>query len=241
MARKSTAYNIVAQSLRRRILSGGLKPGAQLPPERVLCEQFGASRITIRRAVQILEEELLLRRRQGRGTFVSATQRRKIPILTEQFAASLARHAPDVTRRLDAHERQRANRELADQLNTFTGDRVLFMRRIDMVGALPVAMDEVWILDRFADRLTEKDLARLDFVERWCRVQEIALSYSDQSIEAVAARPPITHFLGVAAGTPLLKETEVVHLATEQEAALFVSLYRHDHFQLSATVSLRGH
>jgi len=67
-----TAYNQMAQTLRERILSAAWKPGAQLPTERSLCDSFAVSRITVRRALQILEEESLVLRRQGRGTYVNA-------------------------------------------------------------------------------------------------------------------------------------------------------------------------
>ena len=238
MARRTTAYNLIAENLRDRILSGDLQPGEQLPPERALCEDFGASRITIRRAVQILEEESLVRRSQGRGTFVIASPSRKIPILAEEFAASVARHAPEMTRLLDAWKWQAADADVATRLNTCSGDRVLFTRRFDMLGEKPVAMDEVWMLGRYADRLVEDDLARLDFVERWQHVQRIEFSYSAQSVEAVPAAAPITEFLRVAPGEPLLKEMEIIHLSSEQPVALFVSHYRHEYFRLIATVRL---
>ena len=57
MSAKHTAYAIVAGRLREDILSHRLRPGQQMPPERELCTQFSASRITIRRALQILEED----------------------------------------------------------------------------------------------------------------------------------------------------------------------------------------
>ena len=94
--RKATAYNMVAEALRNRILRNELQPGRQLPSEHELCREFRTSRITIRRAMQLLEEELLVRRRQGSGTFVTAKPARKIPVLSAKFDASLKRHAPEV-------------------------------------------------------------------------------------------------------------------------------------------------
>jgi len=238
MAQKTTAYNLVAQSLRNRILSGNLQPGSQLPPERVLCAEFGVSRITIRRAMRILEEELLVRRRQGRGTFVSAALNRRIPIRTQEFSASLRRHAPGVRRRLDAMRRQTAKAELADLLNTFVGDAIVYVRRLEHLRRVPVSMDEVWLLMRYADRLKKSDFGRLNFLERWQRVQRITLSYSAQSVEAAPATAPIARLLRVKRGTPLLKESEVIYLQSEQPAALIVSHYRHKYFRLTATVRL---
>ncbi|MFF2371359.1 FadR/GntR family transcriptional regulator [Agromyces sp. NPDC058110] len=52
------------------IVRGDLEPGTSLPPEAVLCEQFGVSRTVIRESVKRLEEKGLVTVAQGRGTQV---------------------------------------------------------------------------------------------------------------------------------------------------------------------------
>ena len=99
-------------------------------------------------------------------------------------------------------------------------------------------MDEVWLLERYAERLQRSDYNRLDFIARWQEVQQIELAYSAQSVEATPAAAPITSLLKVRRGTPMLKETEVIYLKSEQPAAFIVSHYRHEYFRLTATVRL---
>lgn len=57
---------IVAQ-IQERILSGKLKAGDKLPPERELVSQFGASRVTVREALKILERDGLVKIKVGLG------------------------------------------------------------------------------------------------------------------------------------------------------------------------------
>lgn len=64
-------YIQIANNLRQQINQGRIATGEALPSERDLCELTGASRVTIRKAVDQLIEEKLLFRRQGSGTFVS--------------------------------------------------------------------------------------------------------------------------------------------------------------------------
>lgn len=236
--RTVTAYQHVADSLRRQVLDGNLGPGERLPPERELCTEFAASRITVRRALQILADEMLIERRQGSGTFVSPAPSRRIPLLSTDFSGSMAAHAPDLERELEFHEWQKADSEVATALQAMPGSSVLFARRLDMLHREPVAFDEMYLLEQVADRLTEIDLGQLRFLERWQSVQQIRLGHLSQRIEAVAAQAPQVKYLGGEVGAPMLKEIDVIYLSTGTPCGLFVSYYRHDLFQLTSTVML---
>lgn len=236
--RTATAYQYVADSLRRQILQGQFGPGERLPPERELCELFSASRITIRRALLILADEMLIQRRQGDGTFVSPTPSRKIPLLSTDFSGSMAAHAPDLHRELESQEWRKATDEIVDSLQTYRGAKVLFARRLDLLREIPVAFDEIYLPEQVADRLTDNDLGQVRFLERWQNVQQIRLGHLSQVVEAVAAAAEQVQYLGGKVGVPLLKEVDVIFLTTGTPCGLFVSYYRHELFRLTSTVRL---
>ena len=62
----------VLRALRQDIRQGAVAPGEKLPSEHALCERFGASRPTVRRAIGWLVEEGAVRVRPGSGMYVSA-------------------------------------------------------------------------------------------------------------------------------------------------------------------------
>ena len=66
------AYRFVLEQLEEAIVSGKLKPGEKLPPERKLTESFGTSRRTLREAFRVLEQKGLIEIRMGSkgGAFV---------------------------------------------------------------------------------------------------------------------------------------------------------------------------
>ena len=77
MAKPSAAapkYQQVYSALRRDIQSGRLAKGDRLPSEADLVRLFGASRITVGRAVRDLQAAGLVERRAGAGTFVKVPQ-----------------------------------------------------------------------------------------------------------------------------------------------------------------------
>jgi DNA-binding LacI/PurR family transcriptional regulator len=65
-------YKQVYTALRREIQAGRLKRGERLPSEAELVRKFGASRITVGRAVRDLQQQGFVERRAGSGTFVKA-------------------------------------------------------------------------------------------------------------------------------------------------------------------------
>lgn len=62
----------IADELRQAISAGQLAPGAKLPSERELAEQYGTARNTVRQAVRILSESGLVTAEHGKGVFVRA-------------------------------------------------------------------------------------------------------------------------------------------------------------------------
>jgi len=65
-------YLQLADTLRDKIYNGEYLFGDTLPPERVMAEKYGISHLTVRKALALLQEEGLILRLQGKGTFVNA-------------------------------------------------------------------------------------------------------------------------------------------------------------------------
>ena len=74
------AYAQMANILRSSIAEGEYPPGSRLPSESALAKEHGVSAMTARQAVSVLEEEGLVRRIQGKGTYI-----RKIGFSTSSF------------------------------------------------------------------------------------------------------------------------------------------------------------
>ena len=67
----SLLYLQLEVSLKQKIVTGEYAVGERIPTELEMCEEYGVSRITVRRAVQDLVEEGMLKKLRGRGTFVA--------------------------------------------------------------------------------------------------------------------------------------------------------------------------
>ncbi|GAA2250059.1 hypothetical protein GCM10010145_16790 [Streptomyces ruber] len=64
-------FEVIAETLRERIRSGGLRPGDALPTQAVLMREFGASSLTVQKAMVLLKQEGWAVSRPGKGAFVA--------------------------------------------------------------------------------------------------------------------------------------------------------------------------
>lgn len=84
-------YRLLAQALRRAILEGDIPAGTRLSAERMLAEALAVSRNTVVAAYDLLQEEDLLRRQHGSGTWVQSLSLEKVEVYRPTSNGSLAR------------------------------------------------------------------------------------------------------------------------------------------------------
>jgi GntR family transcriptional regulator len=130
-------YRQVANDLRRKIESGLLPPGAQLPPEPELMEQYDVSRNTIRDALRLLATRRLVDIQAGRGTFVIERFKPFVSTLSEDPETGLGggeghayvREVSELGRQPGTSEPrveiQRATGRVARELRLAEGDQVV--------------------------------------------------------------------------------------------------------------------
>lgn len=78
VSRPGSLYTQLSRSLTQAIHEGLLKDGDYLLPQRELADVLGVSRVTVRKAIEALVSEGLLRQRQGAGTVVTAGGKQSI-------------------------------------------------------------------------------------------------------------------------------------------------------------------
>lgn len=84
-------HRAIYEELAREIAEGVYRAGDRLPSEAQLCERFGASRITVAKAIQTLQREDLVTRRAGSGTYVqepSQSERHQFGLLIPQLGST---------------------------------------------------------------------------------------------------------------------------------------------------------
>lgn len=87
MAREEKVYARVIEKVKKMILSGELKPGEKLPPEREFAEKLEVSRNSVREAIRIMDMMGIVSSQQGSGNYVTCEFQKSI---TETMAMMFA-------------------------------------------------------------------------------------------------------------------------------------------------------
>ena len=88
--KKNVQYLRVEEEIRQRILAGEYPEARALPGELALCQEYGVSRKTLRKALNILESRNYVRKYRGRGNFViPAGERAAMPRITGRVCVML--------------------------------------------------------------------------------------------------------------------------------------------------------
>jgi GntR family transcriptional regulator len=132
-------YYQLQETLKEKIESGEWAPGDTLPPEKRLAELYGVSRVCVRQALAILEDDREIVRIQGRGTFVAQRKLLHRPTGLTGFHAGDA-PGKSVVRVLDQRVGG-AERAICSALSRPT-DEILRITALWSVGDQPIAIGQ---------------------------------------------------------------------------------------------------
>ncbi|RCK72515.1 MAG: Transcriptional regulator in cluster with Zn-dependent hydrolase [Anaerolineae bacterium] len=138
-----TLTEMTAATIGDAIRQGQYKPGSQLPSEAELINMLRVSRSTLREALRLLEEQGLIIRKRGLGTFVST--RSIVKDLSQNFGITeMISQAGLLPGTLNESIRlEKVDKTIAERLHLTAGDSVLVVERIRTANEVPI----VWSID----------------------------------------------------------------------------------------------
>jgi GntR family transcriptional regulator len=213
-------YHQLSQSILAQITNGELEPGDTLPPERELTAAFDVSRITVRRAIDELENEGYVHRVQGKGTFVAPPRIQRGTLKLTSFSEDIAALGMSPGSKVLTLRQEIAPRRVARELCLSEGATVWFVERLRFADADVIGLNLSYLALPDSVTLTRDELERE--VSLWKVLEEkgITLTESDKVIGAIAAEDWHAELLDVKDRTPLL-QVEGVAYSEEGEPVEF--------------------
>lgn len=131
----------VVQSLKRRLSQGEWAAGDRLPSEPALAEELGVSRVTIRGALAQLENDGVVNRRHGSGTYVNSVRPLVSSLHVNMGSDQMIRSTGHVPGIAEMSWRQMgADEEVADRLGVAVGTPVVRLHRVRTADGVPVTV-----------------------------------------------------------------------------------------------------
>ncbi len=194
---RTIRYREIAEQLRVRIDGGRYAAGRLLPSESELSTEFDASRVTVRKALEVLRAEGLVDARQGFGWFVAADPLRqslaRLHTIEDQLEGSGIRSE----RRILDFGFQKAPARVRRALGVAS---VLRVRRVNLADGEPFARVTVWCPEDLGAELSRSDVAERSFYE----LLPVEIGGAVQTIESHAASEADAEVLAIPVGSPVL-------------------------------------
>ncbi|MEQ8707706.1 MAG: GntR family transcriptional regulator [Rhodospirillales bacterium] len=228
---RTPLYHQVYLILRDKIVSGVFTDGALIPSEAELSRMYGVSRITVRRAVEDLASEGLVRRRRGAGTNVTYEPGRDvISVDVKNILSGLFEIGKETTVRLLEYGVDLPPADVKRALRLGDGEKVQRTVRVRSTLGNPFSFIVAYVPYEIAvkfDRARLETDSLVDLLESTGR----KLTHASQNISAGLADPIIARTLGVDVGSALITANRVMYDENNQPVEFVRARYRPDRFQ----------
>jgi GntR family transcriptional regulator len=199
----------LAQHLRGEIIRGTYPPGTKLPTEVQFASDYKISVITVQRALKALEEEHLITRKRGKGTFVSElpshlTKSKSLSTLDMMFSEEFNNETEILERKIIPVPEHLSN--------AFSQEKeLMFIQRLVKKEGIPISFTNHYIVPEYGKGIPVSQLKRYPMFRILRENMDISLLNVEISIEAMAAPIDVSKKLNIPAMEPVLFFTALLY------------------------------
>lgn len=204
-------HSRIREDLRERIAAEAWKADARMPSEAELMRHYGVSRITVRQALQALEQQGLIVKVAGKGSFVAGAKPYQQLARLQGLAEALSPQGHAIRNRILELSRVAADARVATRLDVPPGTPVTHIRRVRLLDGQPLSVDLTWLPLDLGDRVAGADLEGRDIFVMLEQDFATPLGHADLALDARPAPAGIAESLGVDSGSPVLHVERLTH------------------------------
>lgn len=219
-------YIQLANTLEVAIKQHVLAVGDFLPPERMLAEALDLSRVTVSKAMKLLEEKALISRQQGIGTRVAMHIGYSLN-RDSGFTAQVLRSGSSVSNQWLLRTHVTAPAEVAKALELASDSIVAKLRRLRLMDGNPVSLETTYIPTHF---LPDPEALEHSLYALW-QSRGIVPEGQHFLLKAIACSEENARLLNVQTGTPLLRIIQTSRNAQGEVLEFSETLCRSDVYE----------
>ncbi|MCU1423315.1 MAG: GntR family transcriptional regulator [Microbacteriaceae bacterium] len=207
----------VSETVRDGIRDGVYARGSRLPAERLLCQELGVSRVTLRKGLASLAAEGVIVVSDGRGWFVAfdpvaprpEPAHREWPTTLESFGETAERMGLAATSTVLRREVRPSTIDEAEELGIAPGIPIFHLDRVRKLDGMPIASDSARLPAELVGGILDVDFT---IASLYATLESAGVrpAQAETTIEARTADAELAAQLGVALDTPTLSMHQLV-------------------------------
>ncbi len=229
------AYIKISDDIKKKIINGEYPPGSKMLPERKLCKLYDVSRTTLRQAINSLAIEGYVYSVKGSGNFIAekriVKKENKLTSFTEDIKSKGFLPKTNIV----SFEKMLPTEIIADRLKISKKEPIFRLERIRMANDVPVLYEVAYRPVKFSPDLKREDLGSSLFQK--LEDENIKISYSEQTIEAVLSIDKTSKLLNIPKNSPLLVIKSKLYLEDDTLFEYSRNYYRADMYKTKHIVT----
>lgn len=231
-------YIAIKNSLKQAILNKEYRVGDKIPSERELALRYEVTRVTLQKAMHMLEQEGFIERIHGKGMYVTKVIEDNVYLLNNGTSDSIlgfSREFKDdvkVSSRLISLHTLKAAEYIASQLDIHEDDEVHYIRRVRLVDNIAVLIEDSYIPCTIIDIIPESVLQNSSLYEFIENKTGRKIKFYNSVIEASLFDDTLSALLACETGLPMLKVSGITKLEDGKTFNYSISYNRADKFKI---------
>lgn len=231
----SPKYKMIYDELKDAILDGEYGPGAKLPDEITLCQIYACSRMTVKKALDILVEEGMIYRKQGQGSFVLNKALASDPYQMEEFPIGgfdRTRHE-EVQSKILEFKLSFASKDVAHALHIKENEPVYDILRLRLYDDEPYVLEHTFMPVSLIPGITEYVLNKsiYSYIEHDLNMH---IASAQQTSRADISSALDHEVLGLKENEPVLEVEQIAYLDNGIPFEYSFSRHRYDKFKFTS-------
>lgn len=158
---KIPLYLQVYEDIKQKIQNGQYKEGEKLPSERNLYSEYDVSRITIREALKLLEEEGYIKREHGRGSYVLGSQYNQMLDSLYNFKDEIEKNGDQPRTIMLSIKKIASTQYLQNKMEILPHQEVYELRRLRLANEKPLIYETSYLPVKFCEGLEKFNFNKL--------------------------------------------------------------------------------
>lgn len=225
-------YHQVKTRILRDIEAGHWRANERLPTEDDLSARFKVSKITVRQALRELAQIGIIRREQGRGTFVQPPPLQQGPRELTSFTGEMRRHGIVASSQVLECGASTATPDIAARLGIPSTEPVFRLRRLRLADGTPMGLQTAYIPMSLVPGITDQSFTGVSLYDVLADRYSLYPASANETYVAVAVGADDAQWLRLPAGSPAMAAERVTFLADGRKLEFVQSIMRGDRYKI---------